>query len=133
MNAARCSLALHLDGLSRGDLLISACAKCATPDFPPGTQCGSCGDTEPPSWKPCTGSGRLWSFAAFHKAYLSDFHLPTPYVVAVIELDEGVRLFGNVVGTPMSALRVGQPVRAEFNTIAGGTHLIFTAADREAS
>jgi uncharacterized protein len=130
----RWSLSAHLDGLRRGELLISACGRCGASDFPPRTQCGLCADTEIPSWTQCDGSGWLWSFAAFHRPYLPEFYLPTPYVVAVIELDEGVRLYGNVVGLPMSVLRVGQPVRANFSAIAeGGPHLTFTADERQVS
>jgi len=125
----RSSLAPHVDGLDRGELMISICAACATPEFPPRTQCGSCGDTATPNWRSSSGAGRLWSFASFHKTYLPDFHLRTPYVVAVIELDDGVRLYGNVTGTPMSELHVGQPVQCQFGT----AHLVFTTSDREAS
>ncbi|MGB3481081.1 MAG: OB-fold domain-containing protein [Mycobacterium sp.] len=81
---------------------------------------------------PSTGAGRLWSFAAFHKSYLDGFHLSTPYVVAVIDLDEGVRLYGNVVGTPMSELRVDSPVHAQFITDrSGNTHLVFTMSEKD--
>lgn len=134
MRPARSSLAPHLDGLNRGELLISVCARCGVPEFPPRTQCGSCGAEDAPKWTQCRGTGRLWSFAAFHKSYLPDFHLPTAYVVAVIELYEGVLLYSNMIGTPITELQVGQPVRAEFTAGAeGGTHLMFTAVDREAS
>lgn len=131
MNTPRYSLHAHTEGLRRGELLVSTCAACARPEFPPRMACGACGDTGPPAWVSSTGSGRLWSFAAFHKSYLGDFHLPTPYVVAVVALDDGVRLYANVVGTPMPELRVDSPVHAQFTTDrSGAIHLAFTVSDR---
>jgi uncharacterized OB-fold protein len=128
---SRCSLTPHTHGLTRGELQLSVCARCATPQFPPKAQCSSCGDTDAPDWVACAGTGRLWSFAAFHKAYLPDFDLPTPYVVAVIALDEGVRLYGNVVGTPSAVLRVGLPVRAEFGSTGTGVGRLAFTVERQ--
>lgn len=128
----RYSLTAHLEGLARHELLISACAACENHQFPPKAACTRCGNTESPQWTTVSGEGRLWSYAAFHRTYLTDFYLPSPYVVAVIELDEGARIYGNVVGAPMSSLRIGQRVRADFTTIDDGdSHLIFVAADKE--
>ena len=127
----RYSLTAHREGLARHELLISACAACGTQQFPPKVVCTRCGDTETPQWNAVTGEGHLWSYATFRKTYRTDFHLPSPYVVAVIELDEGARIYGNLVGVPMPSLRIGQRVRAEFITDDGESHLIFVAADKE--
>ena len=35
-----------------------------------------------------------------------------PYVVAMIELDEGVRMMGNVTDCPVERVRIGMPVEA---------------------
>ena len=37
-----------------------------------------------------------------------------PYVIAFIELEEGVRMFTNIVDAPPGSLQVGQPVRCRF-------------------
>ncbi len=37
-----------------------------------------------------------------------------PYNVAFIELEEGLRMFSNIVGTPNDALEVGQKVKVAF-------------------
>ena len=53
-------------------------------------------------------------------------------MVAVIELENGVRVYGNVIDAPMTSLYIGQPVRAQFEqTAAGGVHLGFTPTDTE--
>ncbi|MGW0163006.1 Zn-ribbon domain-containing OB-fold protein [Mycobacterium sp. NPDC003323] len=81
---------------------------------------------------PSAGTGRLWSFAAFHKEYLDDFHLPAPYVVAIVALDEGVRLYANIIDSTMTDLQVDSSVRSRFITDASGTtHLTFIQSDKE--
>ncbi|MGE0220503.1 Zn-ribbon domain-containing OB-fold protein [Mycolicibacterium sp.] len=129
---ARYALDTHTAALQQGRLLISVCAACATPQFPPKARCGHCGDTGAPRWIAAKGTGELWSFATFHKAYLPDFDLPTPYVVAVVALDEGVRVYGNVVGRPTAELQVGAAVRARFVIDrCGPPRLTFSLDDEE--
>ena len=43
-----------------------------------------------------------------------------PYVVAMVELHEGVRLMTNVVETPLAALRIGMRVEVLFEPAAAG-------------
>ena len=50
----------------------------------------------------------------FRRTYLAAH--PAPYTVAVVELAEGPKLISNIVGAEPGTLRVGLPVRAEFET-----------------
>ena len=130
----RSSLDEHCDALGRGVLLISECSTCRRPEFPPRERCAYCGDTRPPTWVESSGTGRLWSFAVFHKKYLDDFHLPMPYVAAVIALDEGVRVYANIVGAHVTGLQIDSPVRSRFITdVSGVKHLTFTPCEKEGS
>ena len=49
-----------------------------------------------------------------HRVYDAEFAGKVPYVVAVIELDEGPRMLSNVVGVPPSEVRCDMPVRVTF-------------------
>ena len=40
-----------------------------------------------------------------------------PFVVALVELDEGVRMLGNLVGVDPASVRIGQPVEVEFTKV----------------
>jgi len=73
------------------------------------------------SWTRSAGRGRVYSFVVYHEPRLPGFEYP--YVVAVIELDEGVRLIANVVGVEPARLRIGQPVRVAFHRIEEGLTL----------
>jgi uncharacterized OB-fold protein len=104
----------HLVGLRRGELHVARCARCGIPAFPPPVICGSCGAVVATEWFVASGHGTIWSFAVFHRTYLAAH--PAPYTVAVVELAEGPKLISNIVGAEPGTVRVGLPVRAEFET-----------------
>lgn len=60
-----------------------------------------------------SGRGKVWSFAVYHRAMHPDFADSIPYTVAMVELDEGVRMVGTMV-EPTPELRIGQAVSAVF-------------------
>jgi uncharacterized OB-fold protein len=78
---------LHLVGM--------ACAVCGTKAFPAREVCSGCGSDDV---KPCelAASGNLYSFSEVHVAPKG---FAVPYVVGYVDLDDGVRLFGQVEGT----------------------------------
>lgn len=124
----------HSAGIADRELLLSWCASCESINFPPRVICHACGHADEPTWKKSAGSGMLWSFAAFHKQYDSTFPLTIPYTVAVVELDEGVKIYANVVDTPTNALRVGARMRADYIVLPSGqTSLIFTPTTKDSS
>jgi uncharacterized OB-fold protein len=49
-----------------------------------------------------------------HQRYHPGFAAEIPYVVAIIELEEGPRLPGNIVGVSPADVRVGLPVAVEW-------------------
>jgi uncharacterized OB-fold protein len=60
-------------------------------------------------WEKARGRGRIVSWVVYHSAYHDAFKDRLPYVVAIVELDEGPRLISNFIG-PRSALRGDLPV-----------------------
>ena len=46
-----------------------------------------------------------------HPAFAAD----VPYVVAIVELAEGPRVTGNVVGCDVDAVRVGMPLQVDWD------------------
>ncbi|TML19594.1 MAG: hypothetical protein E6G39_01360 [Actinobacteria bacterium] len=50
----------------------------------------------------------------FCPKYLATFRDRVPYVVAIVELDEGPRMETNVVGCPLDELRVGMRLAVVF-------------------
>lgn len=98
------------------ELRVAECAECGHLFLPPGPCCPRC-------WSPALGSravsgrGRVVSFAVYRRTYHPA--MPAPYVVALVELEEGPRLVSNVVGCPPEAVAVDMPVQVRFD-VAGG-------------
>ncbi|MFI5901946.1 bifunctional MaoC family dehydratase N-terminal/OB-fold nucleic acid binding domain-containing protein [Streptomyces cyaneofuscatus] len=103
-------------GVAEHRLLIQRCTGCATLRFPWLPGCNACAGQE---WDTveASGEGTVFSHVVMHHPSFPAFD-PSgeggPYAVALIELAEGVRIVGNVVGVPYDKVRVGLPVRLEF-------------------
>ena len=63
-----------------------------------------------------SGSGKVYSFVTVHES-LRGSGFDVPYVVAIIELDEGPHVLSNVEGVPMERVRIGMPVQVFFEQI----------------
>ena len=105
------------DGCARHELVIQRCDSCRRFWFPPSNRCQHCWSTEF-TWRPVTGRARLYSFTVFHRAYAAELADQLPYVVGVVELEEGPRLITNVVGCEPADVRVDMPVEVVFDDIS---------------
>lgn len=86
----------YWDGLKKGKLLIQYCEDCCTSIFYPRSICPKC-FSEKISWKEASGTGKIYSFTVVHQAFGS-FKNETPFVVGIVELDEGVRMMTRILG-----------------------------------
>jgi uncharacterized OB-fold protein len=102
------------EGARRGELLIQRCTSCKKLRHPPRAMCGECGSLE---WDTVRASGRgeVYSFVVYHHPPLPGFRLP--YVVALVELEEGTRLVANMTDIEPAAVRIGMPVEVDFLAI----------------
>jgi uncharacterized OB-fold protein len=94
-------------------LVAQECRKCSTVFFPPGPVCPHClsGDL---GWRQLSGRGTIESWVVFHQLYYKGFADDVPYNVAMIRLDEGVRMLSNVIGTTNDRLHVDMKVEVVF-------------------
>jgi uncharacterized OB-fold protein len=75
-------------------------------------------------WVSAKGGGRVYSYIEYHKAWTKEWNAHVPYVVAVIELDEGVRLISGLVRKSGGDLpQVGDRVEVAFQERANGTRV----------
>jgi uncharacterized OB-fold protein/acyl dehydratase len=103
--------AFFWDGVKAGELRIQRCADCGTLRHPPGPMCPSCHSVKR-EFAVASGRGEVHSYVVHH-------HPPVPgrtppFVVAVVELEEGVRIVGNVNGCPPEDVTIGMPVKLVF-------------------
>lgn len=97
-------------GARDGKLLIQRCEGCGVLQHPPTPVCPECGSFDRGVVEP-SGRGRVYSFVVNHHPQVAGFTYPL--VVALVELDESVRLVTNLVGIEPSDVRIGLPVELE--------------------
>jgi len=108
-------------------LLLPRCNHCASFFFPPAQRCRHCLSSDI-AWVESKGTGRIYSFVIYHRSYHPAFEAHIPYVVAIVELDEGVRLLSNIIGTPPENVRCDQRVRVTFEERDGASIPMFELA-----
>ena len=108
------------DGLQEGRLLIQRCAECQSLRHPPGPMCPKCQSL---AWDTIEASGRghVYSFVVFHHPAIPPFEYPN--VIALVELEEGVRLVSNLVGVSREEARIGMPVQGKVTEVEEGLFL----------
>ena len=100
-------------GAKRAVLMLQRCLDCGQHRFPAARYCVQC-HGERSEWVETSGRGVVESHCSFHKAYWPAFQSGVPYNVVQVRLDEGVRLFSNLVGVPREEIRSGMRVKACF-------------------
>lgn len=97
---------------AEGRLVIQQCPRCNHRQFYPRALCTQCG--EGPEWMDCTGRGTVHTFTIVRQMGMRPFRDELPYVVAMIELEEGPLVMGNVTDCDPEEVRIGAPVGVHF-------------------
>lgn len=105
------------EGCSEGRLLLPHCRACGTVRWPPGPMCPECQGSDT-NWVESTGKGKVYSWVVVHHAAHPALVDQVPYVIAMIELGEGIRMVGNVAGCTHDAIHVDLPVEVYFEEVA---------------
>ena len=71
-------------------------------------------------WIDAGGGGSVHSFTIVRRAPLAAFAAHVPYVLALIDLDEGPRMVANICGADALQVRIGDRVRVAFEEREGG-------------
>ncbi|MEU6849642.1 Zn-ribbon domain-containing OB-fold protein [Actinacidiphila alni] len=103
-----------------GTLLIQHCPACGTRQHYPRLVCRHCAAT--PEWEAASGLGTVYTFTVVRQAGMPGFQ-DGPYVIALIDLDEGPRMMGNITDCPVDDVRIGARVQAYQLRIADGIGL----------
>jgi hypothetical protein len=108
--------AFFWEGTAVGELRIQRCRGCNALRHPPGPVCAPCGSYE---WDHVVASGRgtIFSFVVQH-------HPPVPgqdppFVVVLVDLEEGTRIIGNLIDADPADISIGDAVRVAFVPVDG--------------
>jgi uncharacterized protein len=111
-------------GLKEHQLRIQRCTDCKALRVPPRPMCGKCQSLR---WDYLVSSGHGTVYSFVMPKYPPLPFLQYPYVVALIELDEGVRIVSNLCDIEPEAIEVGMPVEVfyeAFESITDGSELV---------
>ncbi|GKQ36631.1 Zn-ribbon domain-containing OB-fold protein [Streptomyces sp. A012304] len=87
----------YWDAAAEGRLLIRRCGACARAHHYPREFCPYCW-SEDVTWEAASGRATLYTWSVVHRNDLPPFAERTPYVAAVVDLEEGPRMASEVVG-----------------------------------
>jgi acyl dehydratase/uncharacterized OB-fold protein len=118
-------------GLNEGEVRIQQCNQCEGWVFFPRRHCSHClaHDLE---WRPVSGRGTLYSYTLTRSPTLPEFADELPQMLAVVELEQGVRINSTLVGLEEDEIKVGMALKAVLDQVdaKGNTLLRFTGADK---
>jgi hypothetical protein len=106
-------------GARRGELMLQRCADCRACRLNALPRCDACRSPRF-AWERASGRATLVSWGVMHQRYHPAFYDELPYLLAVVELEEGPRLPTRLAETQPAALRAGLPLRVVFEEIGEG-------------
>ena len=105
------------DGCREGVLRLPWCRACGRPHFFPRALCPHCLGTDL-EWRAASGRGRVWSHSTVRLSFWGKaFDDSLPYVVAMVELEEGVRILSSIVDCKPEDVAIGMAVRVTYDTV----------------
>lgn len=103
----------YWEGARAGELRLQWCRECRRCWHPPSPCCPQCRGTAI-DWRASSGRGSVYSFTVVEHAAHPSFADALPYVVALVELEEGPLVISNLLECDPTAIRIGMRVRASF-------------------
>lgn len=100
------------DATRGGELIIQQCPTCGHRQFYPRNLCVACGAS--PEWLVTSGRGTVYTYSVVQQYMLPPFKNMLPYVVVMVDLDEGVRMMGNLIDIDVDEIRIGMAVEVAF-------------------
>jgi uncharacterized OB-fold protein len=112
----------YWDGLNEGRLLLQQCAACMKTRHYPRPVCDACYSMEV-AWSEASGRGQVHSWTVAHHPFHPGFKEELPYIVAIVDLEEGVRMNAQMRGVTPDEMRIGLPVQVIFERTKDGVTL----------
>ena len=118
------------DGLESGRVTLPRCRSCGHWIFDPRRHGDACWSHDL-EWQDVSGAGSLYTYTLTRIPTLPDFADEMPQALAVVELDQGVRINTTLVGLAEDEIRVGMRLKPVFQRVnTDGTTLLATTLAR---
>ena len=103
-------------------MALQQCTACKHFRYPPRPLCAHCHNPEA-EWKPVSGQGRVYVTLVMCRSPGSAWEQDVPYNISMIELDEGVRIWSNVIGCPPENVKIGDRVAIAYDDVTDSISL----------
>ena len=118
------------EAAKRHELVMPRCTTCDHLFFYPRSECPRCLSNHL-EWVRVSGRGRLHTYTIVYQPANAAFRDDTPYIYAVVQLDEGPRMVSNVVQCDLDVVKVDMPLEAIFDDVTPECTLVkFKPASR---
>jgi uncharacterized OB-fold protein len=104
---------LYFEGTAQGELRIRHCRSCDSLFRFAHAWCPQCWSADL-DFKVASGRGRIETFTVVHQAPYPSFEDRIPYVIVLIELEEGVRIMSNIVHCDPGEVAIGSQVAVTY-------------------
>ena len=111
------------DGVKSGVVKLQKCNDCGAWVFYPRSRCSSC-LSDALDWHTVSGDGTLYTFTIARQPTSPHFASEVPQRIAVVELDEGVRLTTTLVNIADADIKIGMRVKPYFDAVSEDTTLL---------
>lgn len=99
-------------GLEAGRFLIQRCESCGAYNYPPRPACPTCNSSL--AYEEADGTGTIYTYGVVHRPNVPDvFESDVPFLLAVVELDEGPRVVTKLADADPDDVTIGDPVEIE--------------------
>jgi uncharacterized OB-fold protein len=104
------------DYMKKHEFRVQKCLGCDRLFYPPNGMCPYCHHTES-EWVKLSGKGKVFSYVIVRRSNHPAFANDVPYVVAIIETDEGIRYYSNVIDCKPEDVSINMPVEVVFEDV----------------
>jgi uncharacterized OB-fold protein len=104
----------HWEATRNGELRVQRCEN-GHYVFIPLPACNYCYSRKL-EWAPTSGKGTLYSMTIVHRPQTPAFQVP--YVVAIVQMEEGWYMMSNVVDAELEDVKIGMPLQVTFHKMS---------------
>lgn len=110
------------DACLRDELVLQKCTACGALRHPPSPICPECLDDRH-EWIPASGRGTVYTFVVVRQSLAKGWDELIPYVVAVIDLEEGPKFLTDLINVDPHDVTIGMPVEVIFEAAGDGVKM----------
>jgi uncharacterized OB-fold protein len=105
------------EACARHELYVQKCRSCGSVFYYTRSCCPQDLSTDL-EWVRCSGKGTVYTFTVTYQNQSAGFRDKLPYIMAYVDLAEGVRMLTNIVGCKPEEVTIGLPVEVIFEEVS---------------